>query len=471
MTRFATSLILALALVTTAHAQDNDETDLILILDGSNSMWGQIDGINKIVIARESVGTLIDDLPESTNVGLIAYGHRRESDCDDIETLVPVGPIDKRALKTTINSVNPKGKTPITSSINSALQLVRDPTPASIVLISDGLETCDMDPCGAVKSAKQSGIPFVLHVIGFDVANEDTAQLECAAQEGDGLYLSAENAAELSAALESAYEKPTTPDGRLIVTATADGQPQDALIRVTDANTGEHVAGGRTYVSDETNPRRIPLDDGQYRAVVSAVGIKGSPKFEFDFEIVDGNSIEKDVDYSAGELSVLVTRNGVLDDAVVSVFREGDRTNTAGGRTYDRPAHNPTILKIGAGTYSVRIRSVKMRNSQEQLFEDVVIAGGEKTELAHEFVSGTLSVGVRRGDELIDAVVSIIDESGKNVGGGRTYTSPNSNPKETILAPGAYTVRIAEIRGEKRETSADVLASETTDVMVDLDQP
>ena len=108
-------------------AQDEPETDLVLILDASNSMWGQIDGVNKIVIAREAVGGLIDDLSDNTNVGLIAYGHRRESDCDDIEVLTDVGTVDKAALKATINSINPKGKTPITASITTALDLARDP--------------------------------------------------------------------------------------------------------------------------------------------------------------------------------------------------------------------------------------------------------------------------------------------------------------------------------------------------------
>ena len=67
-----------------AVAQENDQ-DVILVLDGSGSMWGQIKGEAKISIARSVVGQVIDDLPRAQRVGLVAYGHNREGDCSDIE--------------------------------------------------------------------------------------------------------------------------------------------------------------------------------------------------------------------------------------------------------------------------------------------------------------------------------------------------------------------------------------------------
>ena len=210
--------IALMCLVMAPAAAGGQDTDLVIIMDASNSMWGQIDGVNKIVIARDAVGGLIDELPDATEVGLVAYGHRREGDCEDIEVLQPVGPLDKTALKGSINAIKPKGKTPITSSINAAIELARTRESTAIVLISDGLETCGLDPCDAVRTAKAEGLPFVLHVVGFDVANEDTAQLECAAQAGDGLYLAAADAAQLADALQTAYEAPPVPDGRLVVT-------------------------------------------------------------------------------------------------------------------------------------------------------------------------------------------------------------------------------------------------------------
>ena len=44
-------------------------------------MWGQIRGEAKIVTTR----SVIDGLPAEQAVGLLAYGHRRDGDCQDIE--------------------------------------------------------------------------------------------------------------------------------------------------------------------------------------------------------------------------------------------------------------------------------------------------------------------------------------------------------------------------------------------------
>lgn len=453
-----------------AVLQQPNSSDLILIIDASNSMWGQIDGENKIVIARRAVGELIDGLPADTEVGLIAYGHRRQGDCGDIEVLSNVAPLDKSALKSTINAINPKGKTPITSSINAAIDLARARESAAIVLISDGLETCDLDPCAAVRTARQAGVPFVLHVIGFDVAGEDTSQLECAAQAGGGAFLNADSAPQLAEALRSAYEKRPIPDGRLAVGTTAEGKLQDAVVTVRDAVTGEEVAATRTYVAESTNPSAIPLDDGNYRATVAAVGIKGSPRHEFEFEIVEGNRVERDFDFSAGEVSIAITRNGELSDATVNVLVPGERKQVAGGRTYRSANSNPLVLRVAAGTYDVVARSVEMRNGPERRFTNVVINGGQRTDLDHEFVSGVLEVGTARSGKLVDAVVNAVDESGNSVRGGRTYVSESSNPLRLIVAPGKYRLRIDEIRGERRESQVIVSARETTSIMIDLDK-
>ncbi len=47
----------------------------------------------------------------------------------------------------------------------------------TIILVSDGEETCHPDPCGLVKKLKATGIKFILHVVGFDVNQEQQKQL------------------------------------------------------------------------------------------------------------------------------------------------------------------------------------------------------------------------------------------------------------------------------------------------------
>jgi hypothetical protein len=175
-------------------------TNVLFILDGSGSMWGRLDNVEKIVIAKKRMVELVQEL-EGVNMGLIVYGHRRKGDCDDIEMMVPLGAGNKEAVIQQIQSINPKGKTPITKSIQLAaqhLETIEEET--EIVLVSDGLETCEGDPCAYVKTLKQKGIKFTLDVVGFDVSDEEREQLECIAKAGGGRYFTAQNTMQLKEA-------------------------------------------------------------------------------------------------------------------------------------------------------------------------------------------------------------------------------------------------------------------------------
>ncbi len=454
-----------------AMAQSSQGGTLLLVLDVSGSMWGQVDGENKIVIARRVLGDLIDALPDGTEVGVIAYGHRREADCDDIETVVAVGPLDKDLVKQTVDSLTPRGKTPITKSVQQAFDvLAQTNRTATVILISDGLETCGGDPCAAVRAAKERGIEFILHVVGFDVSGEDVSQLECVAQAGNGRFFSAENAKDLSAALEQAVAMPAeVPVGQLSVEAIADGKLQDASVRVTFADSGADAGGGRTYEHEGTNPRVIPLPAGKFEVVVSAVGIKGDINRRFAIEVTDGGSVERVVDFSGGELLIGVTRNGELSDSVYRVVLPDDGEQVASGRTYVSANSNPATVRVTSGTYELSVGSVEISGKPWKNLGLVTVEPGGRIEVSHNWETGTLKVGAVRGSELVDATLNVIDvETGESIGQGRTYTSDQSNPKTFILPPGEYRVDIGEIRGVRSEVVVSVQRGEEVVKMVEM---
>lgn len=454
-----------------ATAQSAQGGTLLLVLDASGSMWGQVDNENKIVIARRVLGNLVDELPDGAEVGVIAYGHRREADCDDIETVVSVGPLDRDLIKQTVGGLTPKGKTPITRSVQQAFDILSETDrTATVILISDGLETCGGDPCAAVRAAKERGVDFILHVVGFDVSGEDVSQLECAAQAGNGLFFSAENANDLSAALDQAVTMPAeAPVGRLSIKAIADGKLQDAAVQVVFADSGADAGGGRTYADEATNPRVIPLPDGTFEVKVSAVGIKGDVTRRFAVEITDGGSVEKVVDFSVGELSIGVTRNGALSDSVYRVVLPETGDEVARGRTYVSAKSNPATVRVTSGTYEVLVGSVEIAGKPWKNLGLVTVEPGGRIEVSHNWETGTLKVGAVRGSELVDATLNVIDvESGTSVGQGRTYTSDQSNPKSFNLPPGEYRVDIREIRGQRREIVVSVQTGEETVKMVEM---
>ncbi len=192
--------------------------NVMMVLDASGSMWGQIDGKAKIEIARGVIDGLLTEWDPSISLGLMAYGHRQKGDCADIETLAPVGTVDKAGLMAKVNALNPKGKTPITASVRQAAdELKYTEEKATVILISDGLETCDADPCQLATELDAKGVDFTAHVVGFDLSDEDSKSLQCIADNSGGKFISASNAAELTTALgetvQAVKEEPAGPQG------------------------------------------------------------------------------------------------------------------------------------------------------------------------------------------------------------------------------------------------------------------
>ena len=261
--------------------------DGILVLDASGSMWGQIDGRHKILIARDVIGDLLDNLPSNHRLGLMAYGHNRKGDCTDIELISEVG-ASREDIRNAVNSLRPLGKTPLSASVQKAAEVLRyTENAATVILVSDGEETCDVDPCELGRFLEAAGVDFTAHVIGFDLSTDaERAQLQCLAEATGGTYNDASNADELSDALQETIA-PSAPieevvatrfflqasdlnDGPIIqeglrwrVSAASDGK----VVHESDAEGGElelfDLAQGR-YVAEVSRPADGAADNAEF---------------------------------------------------------------------------------------------------------------------------------------------------------------------------------------------------------------
>ena len=216
----------------------------MIVFDGSGSMWGQIQGKHKIEIAREVMGTLVKDWNEDIDLGLMAYGHREKGNCSDIEILQPVSKPDSKKILRIINKLSPKGKTPISQSLKQAAETLRyKEDPATIILISDGEESCKGDPCVVSKELEAKGINFTTHVIGFGVKNNDKAkqQLRCIADNTGGQFYEAEDAGSLNEALVQVQKEIEDPRPTLCKQYAEDAVKQErSNIEKECGFTGEH---------------------------------------------------------------------------------------------------------------------------------------------------------------------------------------------------------------------------------------
>ena len=185
------------------------------IMDASGSMLEQLpDGTLKRDVAEEVLIARLRSFPPEVHIGLRAYGHRMDwegqeaESCQDIELVAPVETGQLERITTWLEDYPARGMTPLAESIRQAVgDFVIDPQRVNaIVLISDGMETCEGDPCAVVADLKLQGINFKLHVIGLHVDAQTREQLACIAQAGEGQYHDVGNAKELNEAL-AAIEK------------------------------------------------------------------------------------------------------------------------------------------------------------------------------------------------------------------------------------------------------------------------
>lgn len=208
-------VVVALAAGSALPARAEDPRTL-LILDGSGSMAGRIGGRTKADIARETVTTVLDTLPPERAIGLMAYGHRRKGDCGDIELLVPPAPGNAAAVRKAVARMKFIGKTPLTAAVRQAARdLDAAHGKATVVLVTDGIESCDGDPCALGRDLAASSVGFTAHVVGFGLSAQEGAAVACLATETGGRYFAADNAAGLAAALTAtvaaAPEPPAAP--------------------------------------------------------------------------------------------------------------------------------------------------------------------------------------------------------------------------------------------------------------------
>lgn len=174
----------------------------IIVLDGSGSMWAQIEGKARITIARETLQSVLSTLPEELELGFMTYGHREKGNCGDIEMLVPAGAGTGAAIAAAAMDINPKGMTPISDAVRLAAEdLQFTEQKATVILITDGLETCEVDPCALADDLESRGIDFTTHVLGFGLSDEEGQQVACLAENTGGRYLPANDGAALVEAL------------------------------------------------------------------------------------------------------------------------------------------------------------------------------------------------------------------------------------------------------------------------------
>ncbi len=171
----------------------------MLILDASGSMQRPDPAGTMMDAAKRAVHAFVETAPVDSKVGLTVYGTGTGSDdaekaagCRDIRVLRQADTLDRAGLNSAVDSVKPSGWTPMGNALREAAAALPSSGPRSIVLVSDGEDTCSPpEPCEVARELKTQGVDLVMHAIGFGVDAAARAQLTCMARATGGTYTEA----------------------------------------------------------------------------------------------------------------------------------------------------------------------------------------------------------------------------------------------------------------------------------------
>jgi len=201
----------------------SNRENVLIILDSSYSMNDKINGERKIDIAKRVINQVLSNLSPNIRVGLRVYGHKSSflgiNSCRASELKVPIGEGTQRFISNQLLKIQPEGWTPISYSLAQAVDYDFNGVLGKkrIILVSDGMETCDGSPCDFAINLVRKGIELKIDVIGFDLTEEMAkSQLKCVALATKGKFYTANSAGELAKYLNNSLNSSKEVQGRIM---------------------------------------------------------------------------------------------------------------------------------------------------------------------------------------------------------------------------------------------------------------
>ncbi len=437
------------ALLTTAPVVAADRA--IIILDASGSMWAQIDGKAKITVARETLAQVLKGVPADLELGFMAYGHRQKAACDDIELLVPPATGTAAAISAAADGITPKGKTPLSAAVRQAAELLKyTEDKATVILITDGLETCNADPCALASELEKSGVDFTVNVVGFGLSANEGKQVACLATNTGGQYFDARDARGLTDALTktvAAIAAPA-PAPKPVPAAPPAAAPEFNLVPElvmaeggppvkTNANGWEIYAvnadgsKGDSLDTEYGAPQSFKLAPGKY--IVKAFWDVAA--VEQPVTIEAGQVAKPVFDLNAGTLIVHprpAKDADVMGSAAVDTEFPGDHTTTYGNTKIVVPAGDLTVtVTIDAGKAVEKFALA----AGQTVEKDIVVGVG------HVTANALYSEG---GDQVSDGGLTFhFQKAKKKIDGSREDVGTNYGADtQRDLPPGDYVVTV-----------------------------
>lgn len=509
-TRTALVLAAVLAVAITpprAAAQDSAPPSLMILFDGSGSMWGKINGspLPKFGAAREALRQTLPALSPTTRTGLAGFGHRRRGDCTDVETMVPLEAADPLRFMPLLDKLNPKGKGPLAQGLRQAASvLAASPGEKHLLVLHDEPDNCQQDVCAAAAEIHAADPAIRIHVVTVGMAPAAAEPLACMATQTRGTVFATEDAAELPKAIQTALATIGRPASPPAVAAPPPAVAQPATAAAAIAT----PAAPPATVAALPKPDELPSDGPSrvrlnMRLAGSGVPIDGAVRWRLtrldapagttaaverlgarhEIEIPEGRyRVDAAIGAVAQSKEITVKPAGVSDGrlevpaALVRLdvtARRGSGTLTPAMVTLRRAGPTGEVLWLGQSGETVAVPSgqlhVRVEEGAASAETALAVTPGaaQPVEIALEAGQLRLSASTREGGPPLDDIVfRVLEESPETPAGVREIARSSAPSPTFVLPAGAYLVAARSGAIELRERTIVRPGEESTRTLV-----
>ncbi|MDX8506944.1 vWA domain-containing protein [Mesorhizobium captivum] len=471
LARSVAAAILLLSTTTFGFAANK----VIIILDASGSMWAQIDGKPKLEIARESLRTVLQSVPADDEIGFMAYGHRQKGSCEDIELIVPPQAGSASAISAAADSMKFLGKTPLTAAVKQAAEALKyTEDKATVVLITDGLETCGGDPCALGKELKETGVAFTADVVGFGLTADEGRQIACLAENTGGKYIQASDEKALQQALVETVAAPAPAPEPAPAPAPAPepAKPEfNFMPSVAMAEGGDPITDGNAWeiykaAADGTRGDQVMTEYGELKTNLEpgdyiVVGRDDEARSEQKIKVEAGQTYSPLFTLNAGTLVIhphASQGSEISGEARVDFNYPGGNTTHYGDAKATVPAGEQKVtVQIGAGTATETVQLA----AGQTVEKDIIVGVGHAMLNAYYTAGGDKADNSGIGFEIVKAK--------KKIDGSRESVEHSYGPDSKFWLPPDDYVALTTLDLAVVEQPFSINAGDNQDVKVALD--
>jgi len=259
-------LIFSLASQKMISQKEVPVTRILFVFDASNSMNARWQTHPKIEVAQNLLEKTLDELKDKPNLqlGLRIYGHQSSikngaQDCNDTKLEVPIGFNTTSWIKKEIMAVKCQGTTPIARSLEKAAGDFSECENCRnvIILITDGIEACDEDPCAVSRALKEKSIALKPFIIGIGIDESMISSLECI-----GNFFDASNEETFATILDVVISQALNSTTAQVNLLNSNKKPLETNVPITiyDSRTGEIMYDLIHTLNHKGNPDTLYLD-------------------------------------------------------------------------------------------------------------------------------------------------------------------------------------------------------------------